>query len=267
MRRRAGLLLPLIPAAVAWVGAASGDKELLFLAGTAALLAGGFAVARPGARVWRVAVVTLSFATVPAAAAVSLGKLAERRPDPPSGGWFVRSFPTASTARAYRVRGKGRLFFRIIRAGIGCPMTLRDLEREMRPPERPVHLLADRDVPWRHVGLVLGLASRAGREHVWLAVRRPDDEWPLYWLPVLLAAHPSGSTVQIEPSAFETVTLGWRNREVRCATEASFRFRERETRSVAELGRWFREDRPGRIEADDAAPYWAVVAVIDQLRL
>ena len=269
MRRRAGIPLLLVPAAVAWFGAARGDVELLFLAGTAALLAGGVALAMPGARVWRVAVVTLSFATVPAAAAVPLGRLAEqRRADPPYIGWCLR-LPTASTARVYRVHGDQGYFATVRRMGVAWVPTLRDLEGEMRSSKGPVYLLADRDVPWRHVALVLRLASDAGRSQVWLAVRRPDDEWPLYWLPVPLAAHPSGSAVQIEPAAFKRVTLGWSwsKREVRYAAEAAFRFRQRETRAVAELGRWFRDEKPERIEADDAAPYWAVVAAIDQLRL
>jgi len=268
MRRRPyALLLLLVPAVVAWVGAARGDLELLFLAGTAALLAGGFAVAMPGARVWRVAVVTLSFATVPAAAAVPLGRLAEqRRPALHFIGWSLR-FPTASTARVYRIHGDDRFLATVRAWGMGGYRTLRELEVGMRASQAPVYLQADRDVPWRHVGLMLRLASDAGRERIWLAVRRPDDEWPHYWLPVSLVAPPSAVTVRIEPAAFETMLVGWMRREIHYATEASFRFRERETRAVADLGSWLGDDRPGRIEADDAAPYWAVVAAIDQLRL
>ena len=242
-------------------------KAIVAIAGTAAVLAGGVALAMPGARVWRVVVVTLSFATVPAAAAVPLGRLAEQQPPAQHFiGWTLR-YPTASTARVYRVHGDDRFLATVRAWGTGRSRTLRELELGMRSSHGPVHLQADRDVPWRHVGLVLRLASDAGRSRVWLAVRRPDDEWPHYWLPVSLAAPPSESTVRVEPAAFGTMLVGWMRREVHYATEASFRFRERETRAVADLGSWWRDDRPGRIEADDAAPYWAVVAAIDQLRL
>lgn len=257
----------LIPAAVAWVGAARGDLVMLFLAGTGAVLAGGVAVTLRGAHLTRIAVVTISFATVPAAAAVPLARLAERqRPVPPYTGWRLR-LPAASTARVYRIHGDRGCFATVRRTGLAWLWTLRDLERQVRTSREPVYLLADRDVPWRHVGLVLGLARSNGRKQVWLAVGRPDEEWPLYWLPLSLVAKPPGGAVRIKPATFRSATRGgrWDRREVRYAAEAVFRFRDRETRAVAELERWFRDERPGRFAAEDAAPYWAVVAAIDRL--
>jgi hypothetical protein len=297
------LALFALPAVAAWAALACGWTDGVVLAGTAAVVTGAWLILEE-----RRAAGLASLLTLPAVLGVlAIGVLGggARPISIPPPRWYgpyspyVFYLPAASEGRIARADRAGNSdvswvgisqYGHVNRGRLG---SLRDaerkLERDFELHDARFGLDVDKETPWRHVGWMLDIARRHGRNRVVLGVvrfpvvRRLEDPEDQLGIERYEYAPPARLTLRLRDSARAPVRLrvvatreGWwgppreygrplSRERVTVPARIRFEYRDRATEDLMELARWMRADPPDGIDSAPTIQWKYVVAVLNQM--